>query len=167
MMGHGPRLCRSLAIGGAVIGATVLAAALAWTAETLTPENAWVPFAAATVKVHAAYMEIINSNDAEQHIVGAESPDYERVELHESIVKDGLSQMQAVDQVTVPARGRIVFAPGGLHFMLITPRHAQSLDGHVSIVLRLRGGEQVQVSAVVRRRESAGETEHHNQGGLR
>jgi copper(I)-binding protein len=167
MMDHGPRLFWSILIGGAVVGATVFAGGAAWAGEPLTAENAWVPFAPATVKVHAAYMEIINSNDAEQYIVGAESPDYERVEFHESIVKDGLSQMRAVDQVTVPARGRIVFAPGGLHFMLIAPRRAQSHDGHVSIVLRLRGGEQVQVSAVVRRRESAGETEHHHQGGLR
>ena len=164
MMGHDPRLRRSLVMGGAVVGAVVFAAASAWAGETLTAENAWVPLAPATVKVHAAYMTIVNPNDADQHIVAAESPDYERVELHESIVKDGRSEMRAVDQVSVPARGRIAFAPAGLHFMLIGPKRTQALDDHVRIVLRLRGGEQVQVSAVVRRRESGGQVDHHHHG---
>ena len=46
--------------------------------------------------------------------------------------------------------------------MLIGPKRTPALDDHVHIVLRLRGGEQVQVSAVVRRREGAGQVDHHH-----
>jgi periplasmic copper chaperone A len=167
LTGLGLRLRRSLVIGGALVGAAVLAAPLAWTAEILTVENAWVPLAPAAVKVHAAYMTVVNPTDAEEHIVAAESPDYERVELHESIVEGGRNEMRAVDQVTVPAHGRIAFAPAGLHFMLVGPRRTPALDGQIRIVLRLRGGEQVEVSAVVRRREGAGQLDHHHHGESR
>ena len=155
----GPR--RSLAVGGAIVIAAFLAAAMARAAEPLAAENAWVPLAPPVAKVHAGYMTIVNRGDTDQHIVAAESPHYAHVELHESFVKDGLSGMRPIDQVTVPAQGRVAFEPAGLHFMLIGPKQRQALDGHVRIVLRLRSGEQLGVSAVVRRHGSPGGHHHH------
>jgi copper(I)-binding protein len=68
--------------------------------------------------------------------------------------------MEAIGEVKVPANGRVEFAPTGLHLMLIGPRRPQALDGHVQIVLRLSSGEEVDVSAVIRRRDDAGHGAH-------
>ena len=68
--------------------------------------------------------------------------------------------MEAIGEVKVPANGRIEFAPTGLHLMLIGPRRPPTLDGHVQIVLRLSSGEEVDVSAVIRRRDDAGHGAH-------
>jgi periplasmic copper chaperone A len=144
------RLC-----AGALAVAALVAATLVWAGEPVTIESAWVPWAPPAMKVHAGYMTVVNHSDADQHIVSAESPDYERVELHESVVEDGLSKMRPLGKVRVPAKGSVAFAPAGRHLMLIGPKRTLGLDSRVRIVLRLRGGQEVAVSAVMRRRDGA------------
>src|SRR5713226_10459357 len=119
MIGRCVDLRRLAAIGSPLIAAALCTAALALAQESLTAENAWVPWAPPVLKVHVAYMTIFNRSAADRHIVAADSPDYERIELHRSTVKDGVSTMQTVEEVRVPANGRVEFAPAGLHVMLV------------------------------------------------
>ena len=160
MIGRWLELGRLAVIGSAVVGAALMTVVLASAGESLQAENAWVPWAPPGLKVHVAYMTIVNRGATDQIIVSAESTDYERIELHRSVIKDGVSTMEAIGEVKVPANGRVEFAPTGLHLMLIGPRRPQALDGRVQIVLRLSGGEEVDVSAVVRRRDDAGHDAH-------
>jgi len=160
MIGGWLELRRLAVIGSALVGAALITVVLASAGESLQAENAWVAWAPPALKVHVAYMTVVNRGAIDQVIVSAESTDYERIELHRSVIKDGVSTMQAIDEVRVPANGRIEFAPTGLHLMLIGPRRPQAVDGHVQIVLRLSGGERVEVSAVVRRRDNAGHGAH-------
>jgi copper(I)-binding protein len=129
----------------------------------MTVENAWIPLSAPGLQVHAAYMTILNHGAADQDILAATSPDYERTELHRSVIENGVSTMRTVERVTVPANGCVELAPAGLHLMLIGPQRPLVPDSHVHIVLRLSGGEELEVSAVVRRREDApnGAHAHH------
>ncbi len=160
MIGAWLELRRLPVIGNAIVGAAFVTVVLASAGESLKAENAWVPWAPPGLKVHVAYMTIVNRGATDQVIVSAESTDYERIELHRSVIKNGVSTMQSIDEVRVPANGRVEFAPTGLHLMLIGPRRPQAVDGHVQIVLRLSGGEEVDVSAVVRRRDNAGHGAH-------
>jgi len=160
MIGRWLELRRLAVIGTAFVGAALVTVVLASAGESLQAENAWVPWAPPGLKVHVAYMTIVNRGATDQVIVGAESTDYERIELHRSVIKDGVSTMQVIDEVRVPANGRLEFAPTDLHLMLIGPRRPQAVDGHVQIVLRLSSGEEVDVSAVVRRRGDAGHDAH-------
>ena len=160
MIGRWLELRRLAVIGSAVVGAALVAVVPALAGESLQAENAWVPWAPPGLKVHVAYMTIVNRGATDQIIVSAESTDYERIELHRSVIKDGVSTMEAIGEVKVPANGRVEFAPTGLHLMLIGPRRPQALDGHVQILLRLSSGEEVDVSAVIRRRDDAGHGAH-------
>lgn len=160
MIGRWLELGRLAVIGSAVVGAALMTVVPASAGESLQAENAWVPWAPPGLKVHVAYMTIVNRGATDQIIVSAESTDYERIELHRSVIKDGVSTMEAIGEVKVPANGRVEFAPTGLHLMLIGPRRPQALDGHVQIVLRLSSGEEVDVSAVIRRRDDAGHGAH-------
>jgi periplasmic copper chaperone A len=153
---------RCLVIG--VISAAFYAAAQLSAAERVSAENAWVPWAPPTVQVHAAYMAISNRSSQDQSVVSAESPDYQRVELHSSSVKNGVSEMRDVDQVTIPANKRVTFEPGGLHLMLIGPKRTLAVDDRVRIILRLQGGELVHVSAVIRRRDTGSHGGHDHHG---
>jgi periplasmic copper chaperone A len=146
------------AVGAMLTGITLCATALA--DASLSVESAWIPLATPAVNVHAAYMTLVNRTAADQDIIAARSPDYERIELHRSVVENGVSNMQAVEKVTVPASGRAELVPAGLHLMLIGPKRALPVDSHVQIVLRLSGGEELDVKAVVRRREDAGHGAH-------
>jgi periplasmic copper chaperone A len=160
MIGRWLELGRLAVIGSAVVGAALMTVVPASAGESLQAENAWVPWAPPGLKVHVAYMTIVNRGATDQIIVSAESTDYERIELHRSVIKDGVSTMEAIGEVKVPANGRVEFAPTGLHLMLIGPRRPPALDGHVQIVLRLSSGEEVDVSAVIRRRDDAGHGAH-------
>ena len=153
-------LRRLAVIGSAVVGAALVIVVRASAGESLQAENAWVPWAPPGLKVHVAYMTIVNRGATDQIIVSAESTDYERIEVHRSVIKDGVSTMEAIGEVKVPANGRVEFAPTGLHLMLIGPRRPPALYGHVQIVLRLSSGEEVDVSAVIRRRDDAGHGAH-------
>jgi copper(I)-binding protein len=163
MIGGWLELRRLPLIGSGLVGAAFVAVVLASAGESLKVENAWVPWAPPGLEVHVAYMTIVNPGATDQVIVSVDSTNYERIELHRSVIKDGVSTMQAIDEVRVPANGRVEFVPTGLHLMLIGPKRPQAVDGHVQIVLRLRGGEQVDVSAVVRHRDatSRGAHSHH------
>jgi len=152
---------RRFAVITVLTGAALVTVASASAGKSLKAENAWVPWAPPGLKVHVAYMTIVNRGTTDQVIVSAESPDYERIELHRSVVKDGVSTMQAIGEVRIPTNGRVEFAPIGLHLMLIGPRRLQAVDDHVQIVLRLSGGEEVRVAAVVRRRDDHGAHSHH------
>ncbi len=160
MIGGWLALRRLAVIGSALVGAALVTVVLASAGESLQVENPWVPWAPPGLKVHVAYMTIVNRGATDQIIVSVESTDYERIELHRSVIKDGVSTMEAIGEVKVPANGRLEFAPTGLHLMLIGPRRPQAVDGHVEIVLRLSSGEEVDASAVVRRRGDAGHDAH-------
>src|SRR5262249_28502919 len=149
---------RFLVIG--VVGAAFYAAAQLSAAEPVSAENAWLPWAPPMGEGHAACLPIVNRRNEDQSIVGAASPDYERADLHSSSVKNGVSEMRDVDQVAIPANQRVAFEPGGLHVMLIGPKRPHAVDGRVHIILRLQSGELVEVSAVVRRRDTGSHAGH-------
>src|SRR5262249_39337247 len=151
---------RLAVIGSALVGAALVTVVPASAGETFQGGKAWVPWAPPGLEVDGASITIVNRGATDQIILRAQSIHYERIELHRSVIKDGVSAMQAIDEVRVPANGRVEFAPTGLHLMLIGPRRPQAIDGHVQIVLRLSGGAEVDVSAVVRRRDDVGHGAH-------
>ncbi len=55
-------------------------------------------------------------------IVGASSPAFGSVELHESTLVDGISRMRAVPRLPVERHSSRQMKPGGLHLMLMQPR---------------------------------------------
>lgn len=69
--------------------------------------------------VTAAYLTLTNNQDVPRKLVGAESPDAARIELHAHLTgADGVKQMRQVNEVVIPAKGTAVLAPGGLHLMV-------------------------------------------------
>src|SRR5438067_7287209 len=107
MRGHGLAPRRLLLVAVILAAAACFAAVQLSAAERIRAENAWVPSAPPTIKVHAAYMTIVNESNEEQAVVSVESPDYERAELHSSSVVNGVTQMRHVDQLAIPANKRV------------------------------------------------------------
>lgn len=69
-----------------------------------------------------AYMSFRNRGDRDIVIGGAKSAQFERVELHKTSINNGVSRMQSIDALTVPAGGEVKLAEGATHFMLINAR---------------------------------------------
>lgn len=66
----------------------------------------------------AGYATFENAGAAPVRIVAASSAAFERVELHEMRMADGLMRMRRLDMVEVPPGAAVAFAPGGNHLML-------------------------------------------------
>jgi periplasmic copper chaperone A len=83
-----------------------------------------VKLPAATGRPGAAYFQI-TGNAQDSQLLSLSSPDVNRIELHDVVMKgSAMSMVKLEGGVAVPAGGTIKFAPGGKHAMLfdINPR---------------------------------------------
>jgi copper(I)-binding protein len=70
----------------------------------------------------AGFFVIANNTDDAIRITHVESPQFERVEIHESTVEDGIARMRELGELLVPARGSVTLERGGKHLMLMRPQ---------------------------------------------
>jgi hypothetical protein len=68
-----------------------------------------------------AYFSLKNSRAAAVTLRRVSSPEFGRVEMHTTLVDDGIARMMALDSLTVAERSGVDFAPGGPHLMLMEP----------------------------------------------
>ncbi|MGB5624451.1 MAG: copper chaperone PCu(A)C, partial [Woeseiaceae bacterium] len=87
------------------------------------------------MQMSAAYLSLTNNSDETIRISRVVSAQYGSVQLHESIVKDGIARMRAIPVLEIPAGETITLKRGGKHLMLMRPTGAadsvslQLLDG--------------------------------------
>ncbi|ARN76302.1 hypothetical protein BST96_05040 [Oceanicoccus sagamiensis] len=87
----------------------------------------------------AAFMRLVNSGDQDVVITAADSNGAELAEVHSHKHQNGMMSMEKVDQVTVPAKGEFVLAPGKYHLMLI--RLTKPLREGDEVEVRLLNGD--------------------------
>ena len=73
-------------------------------------------------------------------IVGASSPAYGSVEVHESTVVDGINRMRPVPELRINPQDAAVLKPGGLHLMLMQPVATLKEGSRVAIEFKLQDG---------------------------
>jgi copper(I)-binding protein len=104
--------------------------------------NGWVRLLPAGVPA-AGYFDLRNKSKVPIRLVGASSPAFGTVMLHRSIEDKGRSTMLHLDEIDVPAQGRIVFKPGDYHLMLLQPTRALEPGGRIPVTLQFATGEKV------------------------
>ncbi len=145
-----------------LFSAAVPDAALTARADGVSVRDAWVREAPPGAAVLAAYLTLENPGPRAVKLVRVTSPDFESVRLHQTRVREGVATMVAVDALTVPARGRAAFVPGGDHLMLHGPRRALAAGASVSFRLQFDSGATLTVDAPVRRDAPATAQHHHH-----
>ena len=104
-----------------IIGTAVLLAAAACgdspAGAPVTVEEAWVQLPAVTGRPGSAYFTL-GSPYRNGRLIGLSSPAAERIELHETRTKDGISRMQPLESTAFGDIGEIEFRPGGKHAMV-------------------------------------------------
>lgn len=98
----------------------------------------------------ALYLTVRNRGARGDALVGATTDIAERVETHETVMKDGRMTMRLVPGgFDVPAGGSLELAPGGMHLMLFGVSQIAAGD-NVDFVLQFENAGEVQITAVVR-----------------
>ena len=129
-------------------------------AETVTIDNGWIREAPPAAKVLAGFMTLQNGADAAVAVTGAESPAFERVEIHRTMMRKGMASMAHQESVEVPPHGRMEFSPGGYHLMLINPSRPLRAGDSVIISLHFKSGKSVSAPFSVRS-VTGGQHGHH------
>ncbi len=101
--------------------------------------------------VSAAFLQLENKSAETRTIVNAVSPISKVVELHSHIHENGMMKMRRIDSIEIPAHGKTVLKPGGLHIMLIGLHKPLKLDQKVSITLEFKNGSSQTIEAPVRK----------------
>lgn len=123
----------------------------------------WVREAPPNAKVLAGYMSIMNHAKQSATLVGASSPQFEKVELHRTMTEKGMAKMVAQDSIEIPGGKTVNFEPGGLHIMLINPVKPLKVGDKVELTLKFREGGTMKVSAIVKKGNGHAEEHHHHE----
>jgi copper(I)-binding protein len=108
---------------GLLLAASVLAAAGAAQAHEvkagdLTLSDLAVRASLGNLPTSAAYLTIANAGDAPDRLLSVNCACAKMAMVHQSRITGGVASMDMVGVVVIPAHGKAVFSPTGLHIML-------------------------------------------------
>lgn len=115
--------------------------------------NPWVRLLAPTLKNTAGFLTIKNKSTINSVLVGASSPVFDKVEIHEMKTIDGMMRMRPVGKVTVKPNEVLNFEENGLHLMLIGLKKPLMEKDEIVISLFFANGNQQTIKALVKRDE--------------
>lgn len=124
-------------------------------AKECTPKirEGWVRMPPGKMPMAAGFGRIINPCPMPVTIVGASSPSYASVELHETRMVDGVSRMRHMPELRLAPDGAAMLKPGGMHLMLMKPRVALQPGSRIVIEFELKGGRKLLGEFEVRKTE--------------
>ncbi len=140
----------------------ILPISILYAGDSLSVVDAWVLEAPPGMKVMAAYMTLKNNSDNVHELKGVSSPEFERVEMHRTIIENELASMVKQDSMTVNAGEVLKFEPGGSHLMLINPKKILKSGYEIDLTLILKNEKKLNTKAHVRKHSEMTGMEHHN-----
>jgi periplasmic copper chaperone A len=81
-------------------------------------------------------VEIRNSGNAADTLLGADSDAVAAVEIHRTEIDEGRAAMEQLEELEIPAGETVRFRPGSLHLMLVAPDETVVEGGTFELVLR-------------------------------
>lgn len=69
----------------------------------------------------AGYLSLRNNTAVKLRITRVASPQFARIEIHESTLDNGIARMRRIDELPIPAGDTVVLERGGKHLMLMNP----------------------------------------------
>ena len=91
----------------------------------------------------AGYASLENHCGKPVTVLSVSSRDFGMAMIHETVVKNGVSKMQHVAVLKIPAQGSVAFTPGGRHLMMMMPARELKPGDKVSLTFGLESGERV------------------------
>ena len=73
------------------------------------------------MRMSAGYLSLTNNTDSAIRITRVLSPQYQSVQLHESIIENGIARMRQIPVLEIPAGETVSLQRGGKHLMLMRP----------------------------------------------
>lgn len=106
-----------------------------------------VPPRAGTVA--AGYFTVSNHGAASAELLSVTSDGFGDVQMHETVMTDGMMQMNQLSKVEIAAGASVEFKPGGHHLMLMGAVEPITADQQYSLVFEVKRGDKVERQVVV------------------
>jgi len=117
---------------------------------SLTTSGAWARPGPAGGET-AAYLVIANAAGTADTLVSASSPDADSVGLHQTITDaSGMTGMQPMTGIDIPAGGSVTLEPGGTHLMVTGLAKDLAAGGTLDLELHFKNAGTVTVKASVK-----------------
>lgn len=104
-----------------LLGVTLLAACGGPSDAPLVASNVELTKPLPGMNMSAGYLTLRNTSDDAIEITHITSPQFESVEMHESIVENDISRMERLSTIRIQPGQSILFERGGKHIMLMKP----------------------------------------------
>ena len=119
-------------------------------ADQVKASHAWIRLLPAKLPA-AGYVTLDNQGTSAVTLVSAQSTTYASAMLHQSSMDQaGNSAMHMLDQLIIPAHGRVALAPASYHLMLQQAVHPLKPGDEVDVTLNFADGSRLQVPFLVR-----------------
>ena len=115
----------------------------------------------------AIYFTINNYTGVADELLSASSDIADAVELHKSMMGDnGTMMMVRQDSVPLEPDSEVMFAPGGLHIMLISLRQDLKVGDTFDVTLHFKNYQDLAISVTVLDPTGATNMDNMNMGGI-
>ena len=118
-------------------------------APVVEAAEAWVRWLPADLPA-AGYVTLTNKGPTTLELVGASSPDFAEVSMHQTLESHGMSEMRPVASLVLKPQATVRFAEGGYHLMLMHATRQLHQHDRVEIVFRFSDGRTMPVPFEVR-----------------
>ncbi len=137
-------------------------ASAATVGDYISVKNAWVNEAPPGARVLAAYVSLENNGNSSIFLNKVDSPDFELIELHESVVVNGVAEMRKHETILIKENEIVEFQPGGLHLMLINPNIRKKQGDKVSLNFHFSDKSLITIQAPVKKTVGKGQMHHQH-----
>lgn len=113
-------------------------------------DQAWISASSSPDKPSAGYF-VVHGGPEDATLRAVQSDVIQRIEMHDSVMKDGMMTMNQIDSIAIPAKGEVSFAPGGKHLMLFGLNPGAVQLGRASMTFFFSNGDRIIVDAKIRK----------------
>jgi copper(I)-binding protein len=104
-------------------------------------ENGWIRAVPPQLTLTAAYMQLKNLTEQKLTLVGASTPAFAKVEMHQTVFEDNMVRMVPVEKLVISPQEVVMFKPKSLHFMLIDRQQPLTVGDTVTLTLQFEGNK--------------------------
>lgn len=118
----------------------------------LVIEDAWIRLGPPIVKTYAGYFSIINlSKNKSLRMIGLESAMFEKVEMHNTSIIDGMMRMERLQYVDLRPGIKVQFSMSGKHLMMTNKKKPIKEGDVIPVKLMFNDDQFMNISMKVRR----------------
>ncbi|MCP4406221.1 MAG: copper chaperone PCu(A)C [Gammaproteobacteria bacterium] len=130
--------------------------------DSLQISEAWIREAPPNAMALAGYMTVNNRGTEDRQLVAVSSIDFKRIELHRSMLVEGVARMIPQERMPIPAAGHLELKPGDYHLMLMHPRRSLKVGEEVKAILSFDNDQQLTAVFTVKKSQGSAHQHHHH-----